>query len=169
MLIIIIFITTKSSLSIGPKGFICRQGKDSPMNNIDSTCPKAPEVSPLQRYLFICCYVTCWQQSHMGKKGPGSKLEIGLALPDVWGDKIKMHLDQLSSSSPLYIYSVKTLITIITIWGCFEEAQRTDRLGDSILASLLVKMIRNMSLSLSLSYSLYLSLSLSLSSVIFQL
>ena len=50
----------------------------------------------------------------MGKKGPGSKLEIGLALPDVWGDKIKMHLDQLSFSS-LYIYSVKTLITIITI------------------------------------------------------
>ena len=26
----------------------------------------------------------------MGKKGPGSKLEIGLALPDVGGDKIKI-------------------------------------------------------------------------------
>ena len=120
MVIIIIFITTKSSLSIGPKGFICRQGKDSPMNNIDSTCPKAPEVSPVLWYLFIGCYVTCWQQSHMGKKGPGSKLEIGLALPDVWGDKIKMHLDQLSSSSPFYIYSVKLLSQFLP----FEDASR---------------------------------------------
>ena len=149
MLFIIIFITTKSSHSIGPKGFISRQGEDSPMKNIYQICPKAPEVSPVQWYLFIGFYITCWQQSHMGKKGPGSKLEIGLALPDVWDGKIKMQLDQLSSSSPLYIDSVKILITNITIWGCLEEAQRTDRLGDSILASLLVKMIRNMSLSLS--------------------
>ena len=71
MMIIIIFITTKSSHSFGPKGFISRQGKDSPMNNIDLTCPKAPD----QRYLFYMLLRYLLTTISYGEEGSG--VEIG--------------------------------------------------------------------------------------------